>query len=139
MDKVIVEFRTDDTSKRTLKLDGSFYVAITRVQNGNSLILRDFQTEYVHVSSHVQVELSRMIDHNKYLMYKTFLYDKVFTTNNELKIGYLNINRLLQANHIRDFDEDKNLHNLDFIILSETWLTNAEKSIDINNILKTGY
>ena len=103
------------------------------MSSNSSRTERDFKSEYVKVSTHVQEEIERLKKHGKYIMLKTFLYDKVFKDEKELKIGYLNINGLERANHIQDFDNDKNLLHLDCIILSETWLV---PKVNISDICK---
>ena len=51
----------------------------------------------------------------------TYLKDKIFIDDkSEVKLGYLNINGL--KNKVEDIDEDKNLLNLDCLVLSETKL-----------------
>ena len=56
-----------------------------------------------------------------------------------MKIGYLNINGLLDANHFEYVNEDKNLLNLDLLALAETKLTRETENIDIQNALTNFY
>ncbi len=52
----------------------------------------------------------------------TYLEDKIFMDESEeVKLGYLNINGL--KHKVEDIDADKNLLNLDCLILAETKLT----------------
>ena len=84
----------------------------------------------------VKKEIERLYSHSRYEMLKTYLDDEIFTnTNMELKIGYLIINGIFRGNHHNDFNNDKNLQNLDFMILSETWLTSKDTLSDINEKL----
>ena len=62
----------------------------------------------------------------KYEYLNTYLQDQIFSVeSNEVKLGYLNINGL--QNKTDDIDQDKNLLNLDCLILSETKLANDMK------------
>ena len=164
LEKVIVDFRSEDGNPKGV-FEGSFYVAITRVRNGESLILRDFQSSYVKTSESVRWEIERLMSHSQYEMLKTYLNEDIFKqsekdeesistdrsrnskskNNLELKVGHLNINSLLwrknksdedpEANHIRDLNEDKNLSNLDYLLLSETWLTSKYTNEEIEDKL----
>ena len=69
LDKVIVDFSSDDGNHKGI-FEGSFYVAITRVRTGSSLILRDFKPSYVKTSNVVQREIDRLFSHSKYEMLK---------------------------------------------------------------------
>ena len=61
----------------------------------------------------------------------TYLEDKIFTDESEeVKLGYLNINGL--KNKVEDIDADKNLSNLDCLILAETKLS-PEMEVNLEN------
>lgn len=61
----------------------------------------------------------------------TYLEDKIFKDeSDEVKLGYLNINGL--KNKAEDIDADKNLLNLDCLILAETKLS-PEMEVDLVN------
>ena len=61
----------------------------------------------------------------------TYLEDKIFTDESEeVKLGYLNINGL--KNKVEDIDADKNLLNLDCLILAETKLS-PEMEVNLEN------
>ena len=67
----------------------------------------------------------------KYEYVNTYLKDKIFIDDNsEVKLGYLNINGL--KNKVEDIDEDKNLLNLDCLVLSETKL-GKETEVNFQN------
>jgi hypothetical protein len=61
----------------------------------------------------------------------TYLEDKIFTDEaEEVKLGYLNINGLKYK--VEDIDADKNLLNLDCLILAETKLS-PEMEVNLEN------
>ena len=63
---------------------------------------------------------------------KIYLDEEIFQlAGNEIKIGYLNINGLLNAGHAEYLDADRNLLNIDILTLSETKLTKNVKSEQI--------
>ena len=113
--------------------------------------MRDFKKEYVRISDSVQWEIQRLASHANYEFYKTFLDEEIFEKSleknkTELKIGHINIKGLLwrketnetdkiEANHIRDLNEDKNLLQLDYIVVSETWLNSKYNNDEIENKL----
>ena len=77
-----------------------------------------------------------MINYRSYVFKKVYLDDKIFEFNNsEIKIGYLNINGLTDGNHDHYFNADKNLNNLDLIVLAETKLGIESKDETLENIL----
>ena len=85
----------------------------------------------------VHKEIDRLFSHSQYEMLKVYLDQEVFENNSaEIKIGYLNINSIFNGNHMRDFNKDKNLQYLDFIVLSETWLTSKYTTDDISKQLQ---
>ena len=61
-----------------------------------------------------------------YQFANTYLQDQIFCEGSEeVKLGYLNINSLL--NKTEDVDQDKNLRNCDILVLSETRLSKEAK------------
>jgi Ulp1 family protease len=46
----------------------------------------------------------------------------LFEDNNDIKLGYLNMRAFCESDHAEYLNNDKNLLNLDFLVLSETWL-----------------
>ena len=55
--------------------------------------------------------------------------------SDQLKVGYFNISGFMQSKHA-DLDKDINLLNLDYLVLSETWLSSAENNNLIISKLK---
>ena len=64
-------------------------------------------------------------------MRKIYLEDRLLEDEStEIKCGFLNINGLLDGNHADYLNEDKNLINLDILVLGETKLeSNIESSL----------
>lgn len=66
-----------------------------------------------------------------YQYVNTYIKDQIFEDGStEVKLGYLNINSLL--NKVEDIDEDKNLLGLDILMLSETRLS-KEMQVNFKN------
>ena len=127
MESVIVDFRDGYI------ICGSFYVAITRVRDGNNLFLRDFSPDYIKVSSQVNETIKTMKENMPYMFLKTYLSHPCFKLDqNDFKIGYLNINGLKNADHDKYVNSDKNLSNLSLLCLSDTRLTDRDSSYSIS-------
>ena len=109
-------------------ISGSFYVAITRVKEGNKLFLKNFDKSYIKAYKGVEEKIEEMRENSPYIFKKTYLDEKCFQFDkDDVKIGYLNINCLLHSLHAEYINYDKNLLNLILLCLSDTRLT---KSID---------
>ena len=72
-------------------------------------------------------------------MFKPYRNKKIYVSDNifekatdEIKIGYFNMNGFLKSNHL---DNDLNLLNLEFLVLSETWLTEKTHNKELFNKL----
>ena len=124
LEEVIIDFRNCKV------FPSSFYVALTRVKEGNKVYLRNYQKDYINVNEDVEKKIKAMQMFKKYVTHKTYLDQQIYVQKNEeIKIGYLNINGLTHAHHGEYLNEDKNLSNLDILALSETKLkkeTNEE-------------
>ena len=78
-----------------------------------------------------------MIEQCPYQFKKIYLDDEIFEdSSNEIKVGYLNINGLLEGNHLSYLDSDKNLTNLQILVLAETKLLPSSNSASIESQLK---
>ena len=134
LDEVIIDFGEDkENNLKNYICPGSFYVAITRVREGQKVFLKSFEKSFIKVNKKIEEKIETMIKFRSYECKKIYLDQKVFDMeNSEMKIGYLNINGLLEANHCEYFNADRNLMNLDIILLSETKLNknHTEKSIE---------
>ena len=132
--EVIVDFRCKD-KKRNFIGKGSFYVAVTRVTNGNNVYLRSFERSFIRVDPRVEYEINTMRTVRPYQMKKVYLYESVFESGEEVKIGYLNINSLIDGYHAEYLNGDYNLNELDLLAISETHLTRDVSSVMIEQIL----
>ena len=124
LEEVIIDFGPDLEYKiNNFICPGSFYVALTRVREGNSVYLRSFDRSFIQVNEKIEQKVDAMIKHKPYDFKKIYLDQKIFKIeNHEIKLGYLNINGLLEGNHDHYFNCDKNLSDLDIIVLAETKL-----------------
>ena len=87
------------------------------------MFLKSFDRSYIQVNQKIEEKINSMIKHRSYNFKKIFLDHKVFKTDEkEIKTGYLNINGLLDGGHAQYLNNDKNLSNLDFLVLAETKL-----------------
>ena len=132
LEEVIIDFGQDkEHGIKNFILPGSFYVSLTRVRLGEKVFLRSFEKSYIVVNHKIEEKMAAMRQFNKYTMKKIFLQDKIFIDDSsEMKFGFLNINGLLDANHTDYLNEDKNLINLDILVLGETKLeSNIESSL----------
>jgi len=130
--EVLLDFGPDEDLKiKNYIIAGSFYVALTRVTEGKFLFMRSFNPSYIVVNNAIKCKIDALIQQKQYEFKNTFLNQKVFVNDsNELKAGYLNINGFKEANHCHYLNEDKNLQDLDLIVIAETKLKETEK---INN------
>ena len=138
LDEVIVDFGSDlDLKLKAFIVPGGFYVAISRVREGRNLYLKSFDPSYIQVNHRIVEIVNAMIKQSPYQFKKIYLDDEIFEdTSNEIKVGYLNINGLLEGNHLNYFDSDRNLNNLQIMVLSETKLLSSLNSVSIENKLK---
>ena len=125
LDEVIIDFGSEENIKmKPFIIGGSFYTALTRARNRHSVFLKSFDISYIQVTPKIEEKVETMIKYQPYLFKKIHLTEQVFNFEpGEIKCGYLNINGLLMENHIEYLNADKNLVNLDFLVLAETKLT----------------
>ena len=134
LDEVIVDFTTN--SKNKIFIDkGSFYVAITRVTNGNKLYLRSFDRSHIKVDPTIEYEINTMRKVRPYQMKKVHIKEPIFLHGEEVKVGYLNINNLLDGYHAEYLNGDHNLNDLDILAISETHLTSNVSLEDLQQVL----
>ena len=87
------------------------------------MFLTNFDKSYIKSSKLVVEKMTSMRKSHEYIFRKVYLSDKIFEdSNKELKIGYLNIQNLTAELHAEYVNSDKNLNNLDILVLAETWL-----------------
>ena len=133
LEEVIIDFGADQKNKiKNYICPGSFYVALTRVREGRSVFLRSFDKSYIQVNDKIQEKIDAMIKYRSYEFKKIYLDQKIFEVDDsEIKVGYLNINGLLDGNHDHYFNADRNLNDLDIIVLAETKLNSECKDHNI--------
>ena len=134
-DEVIIDFGDDkEFGIKTFICPGSFYVALTRVKMGCKVFLRSFDRRYIKTNKDVQEKIDAMRKFNSYNFKNIYLDEKIFETEeDEVKLGYWNINGLMNAGHAQYLNNDYNLLSLDLLVLSETKL---EKNISVDEISK---
>merc|ERR1711867_162135 len=89
---------------------GSFYVAITRVKSSDKLFLRSFDISFVKFNYDIEAKISSMRSEKPYEYKKVYLDENVFKLDqNDLKIGYLNVNGLFDSLHSECINSDHNL------------------------------
>ena len=142
LDEVIIDFRdnVNEDSKNKVKkynciFNGSFYVAITRVKEAGKLWLRSFDKCFIKTDPRVEYEIESMKIARPYKMLKVYLDEQIFKEGQEVKVGYLNINGLLDGFHANYLNGDNNLLSLDFIAVSETHLCPSIQTDQVQNIL----
>ena len=124
LNEVIIDFGSDkENNIKNYICGGSFYVALTRVKEGAKVFLKSFDESYIKVDERIEEKIAAMRLHNEYEFKKVFLNDPVFNyEEKEIKVGYLNINGLMDGKHAEYLNCDKNLLHLDILVLSETKL-----------------
>ena len=124
LDEVIIDFGPNlELNIRNYICPGSFYVALTRVKDGNKVFLKSFEKSYIQMNKSIEEKIEAMKKFRSYQFKKIYLDDKIFNVNNsEIKAGYLNINGLVEGNHAEYLNADHNLRNLDILVLAETKL-----------------
>ena len=107
---------------------GQFYVGMTRVRNSSGLFVRNFERSQILCRNDVKRELSMLKHTKQYMMFKTFLEDKIWQNDqNEIKIAYQNVNGALCLD---DLDKDINLSHLDFLCLAQSKLMNNNDAMN---------
>ena len=139
---MIIDFREkeDEGSQKKKKtynciFNGSFYVAITRVKEAGKLWLRSFDKCFIRTDPRVEYEIETMKIARPYKMLKVYLDEQIFKKGHEVKVGYLNINGLLDGFHADYLNGDYNLLGLDFLAVSETHLFPSIQTQKLQNIL----
>ena len=130
LEEVTVDFTPDNEKKKPYIIDGSFYVAITRATKSENVYLKDFDPSYIKCNPNVAEKIDSMRITRPYKFKKYYNEDEVFNEKDkEIKIGYLNINGVLDGDHFVYLNNDKNLLNLDIVVLAETKLTKSEDNV----------
>jgi hypothetical protein len=137
LEEVIIDFGPDkERGIKNFICPGSFYVALTRVREGKKVFLKSFEKSYIVVNEKIEEKISAMRKFNSYQFKKIYLDENIFEKeNSSVKIGYLNINGLLDGGHAEYLNEDKNLNHLDLLTLAETKLDKKTVSSDLDKVL----
>ena len=137
LDEVIIDYGPDVANKiKNFICPGSFYVALTRVRVGCKVFLRSFNKNYIKVNKSIEEKVDAMRKFRKYNFKKIYLDERIFKIErSEIKVGYLNINGLLDGFHAEYLNADYNLKNLDILVLAETKLDQNSQTDQIINIL----
>ena len=127
LEEVSIDFTPDSAKKKPFITSGSFYVAIKRPTRSENVYLKDFDPSYIKCNPHIAEKIDSMRLTSPYKFKKLYNDDEIFCDEGkEVKIGYLNLNGVLDAEHYVYLNNDKNLLNLDILILAETKLTKNE-------------
>ena len=119
LDEVLIDFSAINSRINC----GSFYTALSRVKLGENLYMKDFKTSYVKANPNVEKKMLAMKISSPYRFKKIYNKDKVFDDDEkEMKLGYININGLLQKSSHAFINDDQNLLALDFLIIADTRL-----------------
>ena len=121
LEEVIIDFSHDTGGKGNIQT-GSFYVALTRVKEGKDVYLKSFEESYITYNARVEEKIESMRKFKPYIFKKIYISDPIFECE-EMKVGYFNVEGFLESNHAAYLDNDLNLLELSFLIISETWLT----------------
>ena len=137
MEEVIIDFAEDKENKiKNFLQFGSFYVALTRVRNGQHVFLKSFDKSYIVENKNIATKLEAFKKFNYYKPKKVYLDENIFVdASTETKCGYLNINGLMSANHADYLNKDRNLKYLDLLAIAETKLSKEVTDEDIENVM----
>ena len=137
LEEVVVDFGVDkENNLKNYICNGSFYVAITRVREGSKLFLRSFETSFISANEKIEEKVNAMRKFDYYRMKKVYVDENIFLhEEKEVKFGYLNINGLIDGNHGRYLNTDKNLLNLHILVLAETKLDSSYEISDVRKLL----
>ena len=137
LQEVVIDFGPDEANKiKFYVCAGSFYVALTRVKMGSKVFLKSFDKKYIKVDPSIEQKVDAMRKFRPYKLKKIYLDEEIFRIKeDEIKLGYLNINGLCDGQHAEYLNADLNLLSLDILVLSETKLVNENKSDQIETKL----
>ena len=107
---------------------GLFYTAISRVKTGSSLYLRNFDSDYILANEKVEEKMRSMKLFSPYQFKKVNLTEDIFENNDELKVGYVNIRKLMEGKSLEFLNNDQNLLSLDFLCVADTSLDQSTRN-----------
>ena len=118
LDEVLIDF--SDANRIN---NGSFYTALSRVKYGSNLYLKEFKPEYIKANPEVEKKMESMKIYKNYNFLKILNTESIFESNeDEVKLGYININDIFSARSIDFLNKDTNLLGLDFLVVADTRL-----------------
>ena len=135
LDEVIIDF---SSKYKPMIAEGSFYTALSRVRNGNSVYLKDFKIEYIKANPHVENELHSMETCRPYVFKKFYNDQDIFESAlhpKEIKVGYINTNSLLTAFSSEFLNTNSNIMALDLLVITDTRLTKQTSDEEVINLL----
>ena len=137
LEEVIIDFSEDKALKiRNFVHKGTLYVALTRVKHGSKVFLKSFQESYILADKALKLKVDAFVKFNGYTFKKVYLDEQIFEDeNHEIKLGYLNVNGLMEGSHGYYLNADRNLLSLDLLAIAETHLTPSTENSEIQRIL----
>ena len=115
LDEVLIDF--SDANRIN---NGSFYTALSRVKYGSNLYLKEFKPEYIKANPEVEKKMESMKIYKNYNFLKILNTESIFESNeDEVKLGYININDIFSARSIDFLNKDTNQLGLDFLVVAD--------------------
>merc|ERR1712002_1046788 len=131
-ERVIIDY-TETRPKHAL-----FSVPFSRGRTLDGIFLKSFKKQYVYCDPKVLNEYDRLEKTARYQYSNTYLYDNWLTNPStkepsfkEIKMSYLNINGLVDCDHLECLRSDINLMSSDVICIAETKICQRQ-NIDIS-------
>merc|ERR1712055_437486 len=131
-ERVIIDY-TGNRQKHAL-----FSVPFSRGKTLDGIFLKSFKPQYVYYDHQVLNEYDRLEKSAMYEFCNTYLYDNWLINAStkqpsfeEIKMSYLNINGLVDSDHLECLRSDINLMSSDIICIAETKLSQRQ-NIDIS-------
>ena len=85
------------------------------------VFLKCFGRSYIQVNKSIEEKVAAMRKFRQYKFKQIYLDERIFEIDgDEIKVGYLNINGLLDGGHAEYLNADLNLLSLDILLLAET-------------------
>ena len=131
LDQTIIDF----SSQISRFGNGSFYTALSRVKFGSNFFLKKFKPEYIKANPALEKKIASMKLYSPYNFKKVYLDEKIYKNEEEIKVGYININNLLTGNSDVFLNEDQNLLELDIIAVADTRLEENNTMEDLKRQL----
>merc|ERR1712115_396197 len=131
-ERVIIDY-TGNRQKHAL-----FSVPFSRGTTLDGIFLKSFKPQYVYCDHQVLNEYERLEKSAMYEFCNTYLYDNWLINAStkqpsfeEIKMSYLNINGLVDSDHLECLRSDINLMSSDIICIAETKLSRGQ-NIDVS-------